>query len=345
MAVFLDEAPSIMAEHVLNNGHFLRRLLATDAGFVEKLLGRIADAKEALSRAGGADAKALHREIAKIEDIFMDSVAEAGMEYRGGKLVMVNGDEGEEEVVRYSFQTSKTGMANDALLPYDAELSELIESRGDYIVDSYDKLVEVVNLAFENPTLQATAYFGVVDATILEKIENSVPNLPNELKGKLFKAGRDYSIAATLDNIRHLSDSKDLGANDIIEYLDKLADTIIDFDSVAYDVYQKGNDKHNGLLFKKQFSDGTYVSFDVTIQPPLKLELIGDALSSRPPPRGGLRAAVEELARMEYKSISGKEKITFYSRILPHPTSSGAPSQREPRDRANPPINSNLTCG
>ena len=97
MAVFLDEAPSIMAEHVLNNEHFLRRLLAADAGFVEKLLGKIAETKEALSRAGDADAKALHREIVKIEDIFMDSVAEAGMEYREGKLVMVNGGEEEKE--------------------------------------------------------------------------------------------------------------------------------------------------------------------------------------------------------------------------------------------------------
>ena len=101
--------------------------------------------------------------------------------------------------------------------------------------------------------------------------------------------------------------------------------------------------------------DERVTSLDVTIQPMFKFGCNYSATSQvgayrgrtffEAPSERGLRAAVEELARMEYKSISGKEKITFYSRILPHPTSSGAPSQREPRDRANPPINSNLTCG
>lgn len=52
---------------------------------------------------------------------------------------------------RYAFRDSSTGMANDALLPYDAELAGFIQQRGDYIVDGFDKLVEVVNLAFDAP--------------------------------------------------------------------------------------------------------------------------------------------------------------------------------------------------
>ena len=62
----------------------------------------------------------------------------------------------------------------------------------------------------------------------------------------------------------------------------------------------------------------------------------------RAPSGRGLRAAVGEPAYIEHKFISIKEKLAFYSRILPHPTSSGAPSRREPQDRSNPPINPNL---
>ena len=165
---------------------------------------------------------------------------------------------------RAAFTTSNTGMANDALHRYTGELQDLIEERGDIIVDSYDKLINVVDLAFDNPDMKATAYFGIVDVDTLKKIENSVPNIPRDMNGKLFKEGRQYSIAATLDSIRHLVDDKNLTRSDLIDYLDRLADTIVDFDSVSYSVYTDSrNQKNNGILFKKKYQDGTYVSFEI----------------------------------------------------------------------------------
>ncbi len=168
--------------------------------------------------------------------------------------------------IRYSFRNTKSGMANDSLKPYSAELTDIIIGNGDFIVDSFDALVDVVNLAFDEPTKKATAYFGNLDVSILEKIKSSIPDLPSEYRqeGMLFKKGMDYSVAATLDNIRHLIDEKGLSKADVIDYLDRLADTIADFDTVNFSYYIKNRgDKRPGLRFKKTFSDGTFVSFEI----------------------------------------------------------------------------------
>ena len=110
--------------------------------------------------------------------------------------------------VKYSFKNSKTGMANDKLMPYDDELIATIKAKGGYIVDSFEKLKDVVNIAFDNPNLKATVYFGILSSDVLEKIEKSIPNLPKELKDGLFKVNQTYSVAATLDSIQHLADEK-----------------------------------------------------------------------------------------------------------------------------------------
>ena len=173
---------------------------------------------------------------------------------------------GDRTDIRYSFRNTKSGMANDSLKPYSAELTDIITGNGDFIVDSFDALVNIVNLAFDEPTKKATAYFGNLDESILEKIKSSIPNLPIEYRqeGMLFKKGMDYSVAATLDNIRHLIDEKGLSKADVIDYLDRLADTIADFDTVNFSYYteSRGN-KLPGLRFKKTFSDGTFVSFEI----------------------------------------------------------------------------------
>lgn len=169
----------------------------------------------------------------------------------------------ENNDIRYSFRNSSSGMANDGLSPYNAELTKFIEQNNGYIVDSFDKLKKVVNLAFDNPNAKGTAYFGIINTDVLEKIKNSIPNLPQATRDVLFKKGKDYSIATTLDSIRHIVDEKKLSRTDVIDYLDRLADTIVEFDTVTFDYYHQGASKTAGLLFKKQFNDGTLVSFDL----------------------------------------------------------------------------------
>ena len=169
--------------------------------------------------------------------------------------------------IRYSFRDSESGMANDGLSAYNDELTKFIKARGDYIVDSFAKLEKVVNLAFDEPNTKATAYFGIVNAETLKKIKDSIPNMPKASKDILFKEGRDYSIATTLDSIRHIADEKGLKREDIIDYLDRLADTIIDFESVTFDFYTDSyKNRVPGLLFKKTFADGALISFDLISQ-------------------------------------------------------------------------------
>lgn len=165
---------------------------------------------------------------------------------------------------RYSFKKTKSGMANDALLPYDAEMTGLIERGGNIIVDSYDKLVDAVNRAFENPNDKVTMYFGILDNDVLSAINKKIPNLPTEANGILFKPGRQYSVAATFDSIRHLvSDKSGLTIEDVIDYLDRFADTIVDSDTATFNYYIRGNLKINGILFKKSYQDGTILNFDL----------------------------------------------------------------------------------
>ena len=166
-------------------------------------------------------------------------------------------------VVKFSFKNSNSGRANDLLIPYDEELIQIITGRGDYIVYDFESLQKIVNQAFESPEYKATAYFGTIPENVLKNIEINVPNIPKELNGVLFKSGKDYSIAATFDSIRHLKDGKNLSIDDIVEYLDRMSDTIVDFDSVYFDYYHQGGAKINGLVFKKIFSDGVMQSFEI----------------------------------------------------------------------------------
>lgn len=165
---------------------------------------------------------------------------------------------------RVSFQNTKSGMAHEKLSAYDEDLSRIIREHGDIIIDNYEKLQEVVDLAFDQPNKKATAYLGSIDPNTLQQILSSIPNLPSEYRDTLFKTGRNYSIAMTLDSIRHIVDDKHLTRVDVLDYLDKLSETILSFDSVAFDVYTDSFGKKTpGLLFKKKFSDGTLISFNL----------------------------------------------------------------------------------
>jgi len=202
------------------------------------------------------DGFATYRTAKRIQTAYekMLTIVERDQALREAEKILAEDDK------RYSFRNSKNGMANDALSPYSDDLSLLIEQNGDIIVDSFHKLKQVVNLAFDNPNSKATAYFGIISPDALEKIKNNIPNLPKDME-MLFKKGKAYSVATTLDAIRHIADEKNLSREDVVDYLDRFADTILEFDSVAFDYYYKGLSKTASLLFKKHFEDGTLVSF------------------------------------------------------------------------------------
>ena len=265
--VYREEVSAHASEMMLGTESFIDKVIRTDASLAEKIIGKIKDLKEAFGRIGDPEAQAQHKRLAEAEKLYLKAIEAAGKKFENGKIVSA-GDKEDENISNgiYSFKTSQSGMANDVLIPYNEEITAYIRQQGNYIVYDFEMLKRVVDLAFDNPNLKATIYFGSIDTKTLDKIENSIPNLPQEVKGKLFKNNSNYSIAATFDSIRHIVDEKKLSREDVLDYLDHLADTIVDFDSVTFDYYIKGNEKNPGLLFKKQFSDGKYISFDFVSQ-------------------------------------------------------------------------------
>ncbi len=95
---FMSESVAIMAEQALGNAHFARQLLDVDASIVEKLLNRIADVKDELSRMRDPAAKEAFAEIRKAEAMFLDALAEKGMAFVDGKIIGAN----EEDEVKKS---------------------------------------------------------------------------------------------------------------------------------------------------------------------------------------------------------------------------------------------------
>ena len=88
-----------MAELAFGDGHFIRRLVAEQGSVAEKVLVKLTELKESLSRMTSKEAKSLHRAVVKAEGLYLKAVEEAGYRFEGGKFV---GAEEEEEEVKYS---------------------------------------------------------------------------------------------------------------------------------------------------------------------------------------------------------------------------------------------------
>ena len=249
----------LIGEYLFTDSDFINRLSAEKPTLFQKIFDEIKYLCK-VATAGSKEAKQLEKVKKTFEEAYRQK----------------NNTATDDSVVKYSFNDSKTGMANDKLMPYDEELTSIIEQKGGFIIDSYEKLENVVNLAFDNPQQKATAYFGILSPDTLLDIEKSIPNLPKELSGTLFKKGKGYSITTSFDNIRHLVENKaSLTRDDVIAYLDRLADTIADFDTVDFDYYYDGvGKKNNGILFKKQFEDGVNITFNIVSNKKRSLNLI-----------------------------------------------------------------------
>jgi len=229
----------------------------------------IEDIKRAVAELSGksykrAEAENTVKELERIKELYANA-------FKAAEKAVIERAKAQEKKAQteinsgtnFSLSDSKSGRANDLLLPYNDELTGYINQRGDYIVNNFEGLKKIVNLAFDNRQKKATAYFGIIPSEIISKIEKNIPNLPRALNGVLFKTGKDYSIATTLDSIRHLADEKSLTREEIIDYLDRMADTIVEFDTVNFDYYYEKGNTLNGLLFKKAFDDGVLTSFEI----------------------------------------------------------------------------------
>ena len=138
----------------------------------------------------------------------------------------------------------------------------LLRNNNNIIAKSENDVIDFIEEAFSNVKSKKRMHIGVFSDELISKIYEKVANLPDELKHNLFLPGREYSIEISQDDIRHLSDEKKgMNVNDIKNYLAILPNLLTDFDEVHYDVYQKGQNKTNGLLFRKRMADGKYFAF------------------------------------------------------------------------------------
>ena len=273
----VEEVIADACEMVLKDSKAVEKLAKENKSLAQTIAdwlhGFYEDIKAAFEgvEARSKEAKAMTDYMDELVKLWDDALIEAS-----------KGESKQSNVIRYSFRKSTSGMANDKLSPYNEELSQYIKNGGDYIIDSFDALESAVNMAFDSPDKKATLYFGNVSPEDISRIEASIENLPTELKGKLFKPGRTYSVIATLDSIRHLKDEKNISTENVLKYMDRYADTVVDFDDVHFDYYfdSYGN-RLNGLRFRKQFDDGFQVSFDIVSNKKRSLALITEFIGGK----------------------------------------------------------------
>lgn len=180
-----------------------------------------------------------------------------------GQIAITNGDNS-RNLVRYSFRDSTTGMANDGLIPFDEERKKTIESEGNIVVDSFQKIVDSVHEAFADRSLQKVLYFGKISNDLMKKIDQDLQDKPRELQNKnIFTNEDDYELVAPYNAIVHVVDEKPwLNIDDVIALVDRLCDTILNYSEAKYSKYQR-NGAH-GIKFKQYYDNDVFVgSYDI----------------------------------------------------------------------------------
>ncbi len=131
--LFFTEAPALMAEKLLGDGHFIRRLVVEQGSVAEKILVKLTELKESLSRMTSKDAKSLHRAVVKAEELYLKAVEEAGCRFESGKFV---GSEDDEEL-----DTVKESKKGTEYVDYDQPITlqdiEILRSIGRKSINAF----------------------------------------------------------------------------------------------------------------------------------------------------------------------------------------------------------------
>ena len=149
--------------------------------------------------------------------------------------------------------------------PYSEFRERLISSdKNNVIARTKEDVVAFVRESFLDKQSKKSLHLGAVSSELMERIYNEVENLPENKRDSLFKSNREYSLEIGQEDIRHLvQDKKGLSVEDVINYVLNMPTVVNDFDQVHYTEYRKGNNIMNGLLFRKQLSDGKYIVLEI----------------------------------------------------------------------------------
>lgn len=199
LETFVSEGTAIMAEKILGDGHFIRRLVVEQGSVAEKILLRLTELKESLSSMTSRDAKSLHRAVAKAEELYLKAVEEAGYRFEGGKFV---GSEDEEEDVKESYKVVDETEVSE---PYkDFDIEDYYQSGEMYTYDFLTSQAPMNKVLL--PELRSLQKEGLIDKSIVvsKGMENALTE-GKDVEGKTYVknryTGRYYRV--DVGSIRH----------------------------------------------------------------------------------------------------------------------------------------------
>lgn len=135
---------------------------------------------------------------------------------------------------------------------YGEVLKNRIESTGrDIIIKNNKQLKELVKESFINKNLNIALHLGRLNSEIIYSIKCKIINIPQNKENLL--NNKPYDLIINQSEIRHLVENKlNLTINDVIDFIKRVPDIIINNDCVVY----SKNEKNEGLRFKKYIMMG-----------------------------------------------------------------------------------------
>lgn len=98
-------------------------------------------------------------------------------------------------------------------------------------------------------------HLGIIQKEDVLKIKKDIQNLPKNKEKYIDYL--NYDLVINQSEIRHIKDNKvKITSDDIHNYIKKIFEILLKYDYVSYDIQ-----KDEGLRFKKEFSEGTFVAF------------------------------------------------------------------------------------
>ena len=146
----------------------------------------------------------------------------------------------------------------------DQRKNSILSNKNNVILNDKQHLHRLIDESLQNTQSKKSLHFGVVPASVLQRIQDACPNLPPSMRGSLFDLNHEYSLEIGQEDIRHLSANKrSVSKQDVIDFVDKLPEIVANFDSVNFTVYTRGQNNMKGLRFSKTFPDGKYISMEI----------------------------------------------------------------------------------
>lgn len=147
---------------------------------------------------------------------------------------------------------------SDTLEGYDIiTANRILSTNRDVIIEDEKQLRNLVDEALQTNSNKAL-HLGKISKENTEYIKNNINNLPKDKINIINK--ETYDLIINQSEIRHLIEDKpSLSNEDVLKYVKFVPKIITESDYISYSKI-----KDEGLRFRKEMEDGTYISFATT---------------------------------------------------------------------------------